>query len=155
MAIPDFKKYFKYNPITGTLTWINAQGPRKSFLMEKKEAGSFGHRRSRNVKLHDKSYRIHRVIWAIVHGKWPKDQIDHINGDPSDNRIENLRVVSNRENCSNRYIHRHGHLVGTHLRKDTGKWTSKITIGKKVLNLGCYLTAQEAHLAYKKALDDV
>ena len=47
-------------------------------------------------------YYAHRVIWAICHGKWPTAQIDHINGDRHDNKIKNLRSVSNAENMRNR-----------------------------------------------------
>ena len=48
--------------------------------------------------IYDKPYRAHRVIWALVHGEWPEGQIDHINGVRDDNRLENLRVVTNQDN---------------------------------------------------------
>ena len=44
---------------------------------------------------------LHHLVWALVYGSWPK-QIDHVNGDPRDNRIENLREVSRSENDMNR-----------------------------------------------------
>ena len=43
----------------------------------------------------------HRAVWAVVHGRLPT-QIDHINGNPYDNRIENLREVTPSQNCMNR-----------------------------------------------------
>jgi HNH endonuclease len=46
--------------------------------------------------------RAHRAAWVIVHGEWPKGEIDHINRVRSDNRLSNLRVVSHAENCQNR-----------------------------------------------------
>lgn len=48
-----------------------------------------------------KTYLSHRVIWLIMTGEWPDGCIDHINGDPSDNRWQNLRCVSHAENCRN------------------------------------------------------
>src|SRR3546814_1788886 len=48
----------------------------------------------------------HRVAWAIHYGEWPNGQIDHINGDPSDNRIANLRDVSALENARNAKLDR-------------------------------------------------
>ena len=47
-------------------------------------------------------FRAHRVIWALETGAWPKDGIDHINGDRSDNRISNLRECTQSQNCRNR-----------------------------------------------------
>ena len=45
--------------------------------------------------------QLHRLVWALVYGKFPK-QIDHINGNPKDNRVENLREVTPSENDMNR-----------------------------------------------------
>lgn len=43
----------------------------------------------------------HRLAWRLVHGEWPDGEIDHINGDPSDNRIANLRVATRSQNVMN------------------------------------------------------
>jgi hypothetical protein len=51
-----------------------------------------------------KSVKAHRIVWAMTRGEWPTDEIDHINGDPADNRPENLRHVSHTENVKNRAI---------------------------------------------------
>lgn len=48
----------------------------------------------------------HRAAWCLHYGEWPNDFIDHINGDRTDNRIENLRVVDNRTNSRNQKIRR-------------------------------------------------
>lgn len=44
---------------------------------------------------------VHRTVWALCHGAWPVEEIDHINGDRQDNRVENLRQVSRSENMLN------------------------------------------------------
>lgn len=45
-----------------------------------------------------KNYRVHRVVWALHHGKWPEHTINHINGIKTDNRIENLEDIPMMEN---------------------------------------------------------
>lgn len=54
------------------------------------------------TKLMDNHILIHRLIWFIVYGEWPKQQIDHIDGNPSNNSILNLRDVSHTDNMNNR-----------------------------------------------------
>jgi hypothetical protein len=56
------------------------------------------------IKLNRKTYKAHRIAWLLTYGSWPEDQIDHINGNGLDNRLENLRDVSNRENLRNKKI---------------------------------------------------
>jgi len=109
-------------------------------------------------------YRIHRLIWVIEHRREPIGDIDHINGNRGDNRIENLRECTRRENTSNKECHRKGHLVGTHYIKPEFKgeksirpfnrpWQSSIQINGKRIYLGRFLTQEEAHQAYLKALN--
>lgn len=96
------------------------------------------------------SYLYHRVLWVLYHHEdIPEDmQIDHINGIRSDNRIENLRVVSKRENDQNKKVHRDGHLNGTYLVPGYSVYGAQIQIDKKRANLGRYPTEQEAERAY-------
>ena len=54
-----------------------------------------------NVKINGRLYRSHRVIWCMVHGVWPEDIMDHINGDKHDNRLSNLREANRRQNGAN------------------------------------------------------
>ena len=96
------------------------------------------------------SYLYHRVLWVLYHGEDIPEgmQIDHINGIRSDNRIENLRVVSKRENDQNKKVHRDGHLNGTYLVPEYSVYSAQIQINKKRVNLGRYPTEQEAEKAY-------
>lgn len=61
----------------------------------------------RNKKI-NKHIKLHRIAWFLYHGKWPEKCIDHINGNRSDNRIENLRDISRSENSLNKEHHRNG-----------------------------------------------
>ena len=102
-----------------------------------------GYKRS---KIFNKDYSAHRVIWAMVHGEWPKGQIDHKNHARTDNRISNLRVVTNKGNGQNRTLQKNntsGH-TGVQLIKSSGKWNARIVVDGKQKSLGCFDTAKEA-----------
>ena len=91
----------------------------------------------------------HRIVWIMHNGEIPAGKfIDHINGIKNDNRIENLRLVTHRENCNNWPMHRNGKLVGCSYDKHKRKWQSQIRINGKKQHLGYFNTEQEAHNAY-------
>lgn len=87
----------------------------------------------------------HRVIFAMAHGEWPEDQIDHINGDRSDNRIENLRAVSHAENQRNRQrpsTNTSGVVGVTLVERD--RWQAQITHEGRLIFLGYFSDFSEA-----------
>ena len=95
--------------------------------------------------------------WALVHrivaGIKPGECIDHINGDEHDNRPENLRIVTHRENSQNMERHGEGKLPGCSKRKEHSvwPWESHIYANGKPVHLGYFATEQEAHDVYKLA----
>ena len=80
-------------------------------------------------------------------------QVDHINGDRLDNRVENLRGCNNEENNRNKGPNKKNKsgYKGVHFNKSTGKWIAQITVNYKCKHLGSFNTAEEATLAYNKA----
>lgn len=100
------------------------------------------------ISVEGKAYMAHRLAWVYVHGEWPKQQIDHINGCRTDNRIDNLRDVSQSQNLLNQSKPRNGKLLGVTLRKTTKKWNARLQINKISKSLGEFLTQEEAHQAY-------
>ena len=98
-------------------------------------------------------YRRSRIVWFYHHKEWPRFHIDHINGDGHDDRIENLRDVSIRENNCNMPVHRNGRLPGATLDKQlkTRPWFARIKINGRAKFLGQFPTELDAHLAYMKA----
>ena len=87
----------------------------------------------------------HRVIWAIVHGQWPTGVIDHINGDPTDNRLVNLRQVSHKINGRNARL-RSDNPSGFPGIKMTqsGRWQAVITVDGIRQHLGTFPTLEGA-----------
>ncbi len=148
----DFKEYFYYKE--GSLFWKKQPA---NNVKKGDEAGSLNKYGYKQVRFKKKLFYCHRIIWFLFNGKNPIGQIDHINGIRSDNRIENLRVISNRENCQNKTRHREGKLVGAHFKKNnkTKKWSSSIRINGKLFHIGNFDTEEEANKAYLKKLNEL
>ena len=100
-----------------------------------------------------KHVRYHVAVWILSTGKdIPYGYyIDHINGNKSDNKIENLRIVTHRENMQNMKCHREGCFHGVRFRKGKNKWNSRIWINGKKLSLGYYWSPEEAEKVYMVA----
>lgn len=107
------------------------------------------------IGLNYKRYLAHRLAWLYVYGEWPKEQIDHINGNRADNRVENLRAASNAENQQNlvkaKKSNKSSGLLGAYWHCQNNCWKSQIKLNGKLYHLGQYNTAEEAHAAYLKA----
>jgi hypothetical protein len=93
-----------------------------------------------SVTIDGKSYTVHRIAYYMYHGYWPENDIDHINQNPRDNRICNLREVSrscNRRN-SKTPCHNESGIKGIGWSKDKNRWIAKIYYKKKAIHLGVF-----------------
>lgn len=99
----------------------------------------------------NRQFLAHRIAWFIHSGEWPKCQIDHINGNGVDNRIKNLRDVSNSENQKNRRLASNNKtgISGVYLYKNGFK--SQIKSNRKNHHLGTFVDFFEACCARKSA----
>lgn len=106
-----------------------------------------------HVRFHNRTSSYHVIVWILANGDIPEGKmIDHIDGNRINNNINNLRLVTNRENCQNQTIHRNGHLVGACFDKNANKWRSRVVIDGVQKNLGLFDTELEAHNKYCEAL---
>ena len=144
------KSLLDYNPETGKFIWrVN----NKNYVKSGSEAGwidSYGYR---VIGIDKKGYKGHRLAWLWYYGTLPEDQIDHINHNPDDNRIENLREVSNQENHKNLSRPRNntsGH-VGVHWCKKAKKWCASIQPNGKKIYLGYFKEKEDAIKTRKEA----
>ena len=91
-------------------------------------------------------FRAHRIAWAIHYGYDPKNQIDHINGDRQDNRIENLRIVTNQQNSWNqkmRSTNKSG-INGVSWCKMMNKWVARAMVDGIDHRIGYFDSKHEA-----------
>jgi len=143
------RKMLNYCPDTGIFTWREKVAVRVKIG---DIAGSKHHSGYLTIFSQGKSHRAHRLAWLYVHGVWPKSSIDHINGIKSDNRIANLREVSQLINMQNlRQVAKNTQsgLVGA--ARNGNNWQAYIRINKKAVYLGTFKTPEEAHKVYMDA----
>jgi HNH endonuclease/AP2 domain len=147
------REQLSYSPETGEFRWIVPARCRRLYM----QAGctrSDGYRvigitiNKKNILL-----QAHRLAWLYVYGVWPKFGLDHIDRNPSNNRISNLREATQQENlrnrrkafnCSSRYL-------GVSWDKIRKKWTTRIKIVNKYKHIGRFDSETDAALAYNKA----
>ena len=161
----DWHKYFTYDASRGELIWkprpLDEFKRRQAFLTwntryANTRAGSnspcneWGHR---TVAVNTRRFLLHRIIWEMHHGPIPhKMQVDHRDGDATNNRIGNLRLATNAQNSMNSRAQSNNTsgFKGVSFHKASGRWRADIRETTQRW-LGLFDTPEEAHEAYKKA----
>lgn len=141
------KELLSYDLATGIFKWKKPLSPAVSVG---DAAGSMNAKGYLNIKVQGRLYKAHRIAWLYVHGVIPKFQIDHINGDKSDNRISNLRLATNSENVQNVHEFRSnatGFPGVTYYHRER-KYVARVTCNGKTRSLGYYETPELAHAEY-------
>lgn len=146
----SLKSLLEYNPNTGIFTWIASYNNKVSIgdVAESKRKGYI------RISINNRLYSAHHLAWLYIYGRFPNKQLDHINNIRDDNRIKNLREVTNQQNCFNAKSRSNSHgYKGVYKRNNCPKnpYAATITINGKSKYLGCFKTPQEAHNAYIKA----
>jgi hypothetical protein len=139
-----------YDPETGDIRWRVRVAKR---IRVGDLTGSREKRGYRRIMIDARLYLAHRLAWFYVHKEWPEREIDHINCDPSDNRLVNLRPATSSQNKANRRPNRSSSspFKGATWCKRHRRWLAQIRINGTRKSLGYHASAQEAHAAYCEA----
>lgn len=150
----ELTRIFEYRS-DGTLVWRHRDDMpiqwRNRYVG--RTAGTRTHQKYIQVSICNRVYKAHRVIWAWHTGEWPTDEIDHINGDPSDNRIENLRPASRTENAINRGVQSNNTsgATGVSWCRKRKMWRSFIGVDGAFIHIGYFQDKNDARDAYSEA----
>lgn len=114
-------------------------------------AGCVGKKGYKQICIDQKLYGEHRLVWLYHYGAFPDGVIDHIDRNPLNNSIRNLRVVKHAENCQNtkKHIDNTSGYKGVYWNKQRSRWMAKIVVNGKQHHLGIFLTPEEASVAYQ------
>jgi hypothetical protein len=139
------RELLHYDPSTGCFTW-------RAGLKSGTMAGSIGGRYVQ-IMIGKKNYLAHRLAWLYVHGYPPPHEIDHANGDPRDNRIDNLRLASKSQNAQNqrRSAKNSSGYKGVSWSRHKQRWRAAIKVNDRNMHLGYFRELAAAADAYRRA----
>lgn len=146
----QLKELLDYNPNTGDFVNKIFRGLR---AMPNEMAGNVSSGGYIDITIYKRKYKAHRLAWLYVNGVWPTNNIDHINRIKTDNRICNLRDVTQDQNGQNKTIHKNntsGH-IGVVWHKRSNRWRARICLKGKDIYLGSFDEIQSAINARKQA----
>jgi hypothetical protein len=138
-----------YDEHTGALTWkVRRRGriPKDSTAGNVNAATGY-----RIVAINTRRYKAHRIIWLMMTGVFPEHQIDHRDGNPSNNRWQNLREATHAQNQRNRKLSRTNTSGYTGVYRASPRrtlaWSADIRVNGRKLFLGCFPSKDAAHAA--------
>lgn len=145
----DISELLSYDPESGVLTWKVNKGTKSSGTT----AGFVEQAGYVVLGINRRTYKAHRIAWLLYHGVWPDEQLDHIDGNRTNNRIENLRLASCYGNAHNqkRAKNNSSGYKGVSRHRQSGKWRAMITADGVKHSLGLYQGVEDAASAYSKA----
>ena len=138
------KELLHYEPGTGVFTW--KPGHVSGWATKKSRDAGYDFDGYRRIKIDKKNYLCHRLAWLWIHGEFPSGVLDHINGEKSDNRIENLRKAIGGQNIMNvqRKLNNTSGHKGVFWKKSIEKWQVAVGANGKQHHIGYFLDKEDA-----------
>jgi hypothetical protein len=150
------KEHYEQDPVTGNFLCKKVPVTSKNGkLAEGQVAGTANKDGYRRITIKRKSYLVHRICWLLYYGKWPAKQLDHIDGNKQNNRIDNLREADGKQNSQNTLGKKSNKTTsrykGVYWNKTNKTWIAAIQ-GKY---LGSFPDERSATLAYNRVAADL
>lgn len=151
-TVEELRRVFAYDPETGAISRLSAR--------RRVDLGATGHLDAKGyVRIWFNGQKLygHRIAWALHHGEWPTEEIDHANGDTGDNRLSNLRSAKRRHNSWNRGANPNSPsgYKGVHWDSRSQCYRAKIVFNGKTWKRGTYATPEEAARRYDRLAKQV
>lgn len=138
---------FEYRPEVGGSCLVWKRKAAKNTIV-----GSIAGRRHKvgywEVRVNRHLTKAHRLVWLLHNKSWPSKNIDHIDGNPENNRIENLRQCTQSQNNQNQKKQRHYRKLPIGVSIKGNKFRARIMLDRREHWLGVFSTPEEAHAAY-------
>jgi len=137
----------------GRLYWVKRPDPMATRAVVGQEAGRSATGAYNDIQIDGCRMKAHHIVWALHHGDYPANFIDHINGDKTDNRIENLRLATAHDNAANKASAKGATsaYLGVSFKTASKAWVAQISkLGKKI-HLGLFDNELDAARAYNAA----
>ncbi len=140
------ERLFFIDPEKGSIRWRESGTGRRM----NQEAGTVNSDGYRQIGIDNILHYAHHLIWLYTTGRYPEDQIDHIDRNPSNNRIDNLRELTNQEQQFNRSMtYNKEEPMGVSFCSGRKRpYKARISTDGNQVYLGHYKTPEEAHNAY-------
>ncbi|BCD83620.1 hypothetical protein PSm6_00270 [Pseudomonas solani] len=102
-------------------------------------------------------FRAHRLAWFYMTGEWPKQEIDHINGDRKDNRFSNLRTCTHQQNNHNQPIRKTNTsgIKGVYWNKRQRKWRGQVCLNYHIHHTKGFDKIDEAEVAVRALREEL
>lgn len=147
--IDRVRQLFQYSPETGEFVVVVSTGTRYAGTL----AGTTNSNGYRQISVDGRVWLAHRLAWLCLTGEWPEKQIDHIDGNKTNNSAANLRLSTGSQNCANRGCQSNSKsgIKGVWFVPKDNAWTAMIRTKRKGYHLGYFGTPEEASAAYAEA----
>jgi hypothetical protein len=146
------RELLDYEPQTGRFFW-KVKTARCVHIGDL--AGAIERNGYRRITFGKQRFLAHRLAWLYVSGEWPLGDIDHVNGNKDDNRIENLRAATVAQNAMNKKMVKTNKVGFKGVCLVGGRYQASIKRDGKSIYLGLHDTPEAAHAAYVEKANEI